>query len=141
VGGCLDAEFREPSRRLFDAFVRGDHTMLLSYLTATEVEGARQAVQDVLEQVPDAHIEEIEPSDDAEHLALAYIDAGALARSMQSDAEHIALATVAEADILVSWNFKHIVNARPIQICNSVNIVREHRSIDIRSPQEIDYHA
>ena len=141
VGGCLDAEFREPSCRLFDAFVRGDHTMLLSYLTATEVEGARQAVQDVLEQVPDAHIEEIEPSDDAEHLALAYIDAGALARSMQSDAEHIALATVAEADILVSWNFKHIVNARRIQICNSVNIVREHRSIDIRSPQEIDYHA
>ena len=140
VGGCYDEEFREPSRRLFEAFVRGDHTLLLSYLTATEVEGARKEVQDVLEQVPDAHIEEVKPSDDAERLALAYIDAGALAPSMQPDAEHIALATVAEADVLVSWNFRHIVNARRIQICNSVNIVREHRSIDIRSPREIEYH-
>ena len=140
VGGCYDEEFREPSRRLFEAFVRGDHTLLLSYLTATEVEGARKEVQDVLEQVPDAHIEEVKPSNDAERLALAYIDAGALAPSMQPDAEHIALATVVEADVLVSWNFRHIVNARRIQICNSVNIVREHRSIDIRSPREIEYH-
>ena len=140
VGGCHDDEFREPSRRLFEAFTRGDHTLLLSYLTATEVEGARQAVQDVLEQVPDAHIEEIEPSDDADSLALAYIDAGALAPSMKADAQHIALATLGEADILVSWNFKHIVNARRIQICNSVNIVQGRQSIDIRSPREIEYH-
>ena len=140
VGGCFDEEFREPSRRLFDAFVRGNHTLLLSHLTATELEGARQEVQDVLEQVPDAHIEDIRPSEGAERLALAYIDAGALAPSMQADAEHIALATLAEADVLVSWNFKHIVNARRIQICNSVNVVREHQSIDIRSPQEIEYH-
>ena len=140
VGGCFDEEFREPSRRLFEAFTRGDHTLLLSYLTATEVEGARQAVQDVLEQVPDAHIEEIEPSDDADSLALAYIDAGALAPSMKADAQHIALATLGEADILVSWNFKHIVNARRIQICNSVNIVQGRQSIDIRSPREIEYH-
>ena len=140
VGGCHDDEFREPSRRLFEAFTRGDHTLLLSYLTATEVEGARQAVQDVLAQVPDAHIEEIEPSDDADSLALAYIDAGALAPSMKADAQHIALATLGEADILVSWNFQHIVNARRIQICNSVNIVQGRQSIDIRSPREIEYH-
>ena len=140
VGGCYDEEFREPSRRLFEAFVRGDHTLLLSQLTSTELEGARREIQDVLEQVPVAHTEEVEPSEEAERLALAYIDAGALAPSMKPDAEHIALATLAEADILVSWNFKHIVNARRIQICNSVNVVREHQSIDIRSPRELEYH-
>ncbi len=140
VGGCFDEEFREPSCRLFKAFGRGEHVLLLSHLTATELEGARQEVQDVLEQVPDAHIEEVQASEDAERLALAYIDAGALAPSMQADAEHIALATLAEADVLVSWNFKHIVNARRIQICNSVNVVREHQSIDIRSPREIEHH-
>ena len=140
VGGCFDEEFREPSCRLFEAFGRGEHVLLLSHLTATELEGARQEVQDVLEQVPDAHIEEVQASEDAERLALAYIDAGALGPSMQADAEHIALATLAEADVLVSWNFKHIVNARRIQICNSVNVAREHQSIDIRSPREIEYH-
>ena len=140
VGGCHDDEFREPSRRLFDAFVRGDHVLLLSHLTAAELNGARPHVRSVISRVPRAHIESIDASTDAENLALAYIDAGALAPSMQADAEHIALATLAEADILVSWNFKHIVNARRIQICNSVNIVREHQTIDIRSPREIEYH-
>ena len=140
VGGCCDEEFREPSRRLFEAFVQGDHTLLLSHVTATELEGARREVHDVLSEVPDAHIERLDPSKDAEHLALAYIEEGALAPSMRLDAEHIALATLAEADVLVSWNFKHIVNARRIRICNSVNIVQEHQSIDICSPWEFKYH-
>ena len=140
VGGCCDEEFREPSRRLFEAFVRGEHTLLLSHVTAAELEGARPEVHDVLSEVPDAHIERIDPSMDAERLALAYIEEGALAPSMKPDAQHIALATLAEADVLASWNFKHIVNVRRLRICKSVNIVREYQSINICSPWEIEYH-
>ena len=139
VGGCHDAEFREPSRRLFDAFVRGEHTLVLSRLVGSELIGAPPSVEAVLSRVPDAHIEKLEMTEEAERLADAYIQAGALAHSMRADAEHIAMATVAEADCLVSWNFKHIANPRRIAICNSVNVVRQYQSTDICTPQEFTY--
>ena len=37
IGGCEDREFREPSRRLLDAFVRGELTMVLSEVTLREL--------------------------------------------------------------------------------------------------------
>ena len=45
--------------------------------------------------------------------ALANIDLAeaVLGEKMFVDAQHIAIATVARVDVLVSWNFKHIVNA------------------------------
>jgi hypothetical protein len=35
---------------------------------------------------------------------------GIVTRKYEADALHIALATLAKVDVLVSWNFKHIVN-------------------------------
>ena len=53
------------------------------------------------------------------------------------DAQHIAIATVVSANVLVSWNFKHIVNLDRIQGYNSVNIKLGYPIIDIRSPKEL----
>ena len=47
-------------------------------------------------------------------LARAYLEAGALGGEQQADATHIAVATCARVDVLVSWNFKHIVNLQRI---------------------------
>jgi len=35
---------------------------------------------------------------------------------------HIALATIAEADILVSWNFRHIVRFDKIRLFNRIGL-------------------
>ena len=53
------------------------------------------------------------------------------------DAQHIALASVVRADVLVSWNFKHIVNLNRIRLYNSVNMKLGYPLIDIRSPREV----
>ncbi len=139
VGGCVDPEFQEFSRRLFHAFVRGEHTLVLSKLVLRELAGAPPRVRAVLSHVPVAHTESLEVTREVEQLANAYIEAGALARSMQSDAQHIALATLAEVDRLVSWNFKHIANPRRLAVCNSVNVVRGYPSIEVCTPEEIAY--
>ena len=76
-------------------------------------------------------------SDDARTLAQAYVDAGAVRASSQADALHVALATLAGADVLASWNFKHMVNWRRIEAYNDVNLARGHSRIDIRTPQEL----
>jgi hypothetical protein len=53
------------------------------------------------------------------------------------DALHIALATVARVDVLVSWNFKHIVNLTRIRAYNATNLRRGYPLLEIRSPQEV----
>jgi len=47
------------------------------------------------------------------------------------------LATVNRSDILVSWNFKHIVNINRIRGYNSVNYKFGHKILEIRTPREI----
>ena len=53
------------------------------------------------------------------------------------DAQHIAMATLARVDVMVSWNFKHIVNLNRIRLYNSVNLKLGYPMIDIRSPREV----
>jgi hypothetical protein len=50
---------------------------------------------------------------------------------------HIALATLNNADVLASWNFKHIVNLDRIRLYNSINLRLGYRLIEIRTPREI----
>lgn len=53
------------------------------------------------------------------------------------DAQHIAIATINRVDVLVSWNFKHIVNLRRIHLYNSINLKYGYPLIEIRSPREV----
>jgi hypothetical protein len=72
-----------------------------------------------------------------EELADAYVREGAISAAMRADALHIALATVARVDVLVSWNFKHIVNLNRIHAYNAVNLKRGYPLLEIRTPREV----
>ena len=137
LGGCEDEEFREPSRRLLEAFQHGEMTLVLSELTVRELETAPERVRMVLGRVPATHVEGLALSREAEELAAAYIEDGAIGASMRADALHIALATVARVDVLVSWNFKHIVNLKRIHAYNAVNLKRGYPLLEIRTPREV----
>jgi hypothetical protein len=51
----------------------------------------------------------------------------------------VAAATVAGADVILSWNFKHIVNFSRIRRFNSVNVALGYRTMTILSPMEVAY--
>jgi predicted nucleic acid-binding protein len=137
LGGCEDDEFRDTSRRLIEAFVLGELILVLSELTLRELEAAPEAVMRVVARVPEAHIELISVSAEVEELAAAYVEEGAVGANMRADALHIALAAVARVDVLVSWNFKHIVNLKRIHAYNAVNLKRGYPLLEIRTPREV----
>jgi hypothetical protein len=137
LAGCEDAEFRDSSLRLLRAFVCGDLTLVLSELTLRELESAPEAVRKVVAKIPEAHVEALGLTAEAEELAAAYIADAAVGPGMRVDALHIALATVARVDVLVSWNFKHIVNLRRIRAYNAVNLKRGYPLLEIRTPWEV----
>jgi hypothetical protein len=72
-------------------------------------------------------------------LAKRYIAEGVVGESSLDDCRHIALATLANADVLVSWNFKHIVNVDRIRGYNGINMKMGYSQIDIRTPYEVTH--
>ncbi len=138
IGGCLDDEFSGPSRRLIERCARGDATLVVSSMTLDELELAPQRVQDVLRQLGEDAYETIPVTEEIAALADRYIESGALGEKMRSDAVHIAAATIAQVDVMASWNFQHIVNARRISLFNEVNRQMGVGEIDIRPPEELE---
>jgi type I restriction enzyme M protein len=134
IGGCEDEEFREPSRRLFELFKRGELILVFSRATLDELRPAPERVRMVLDAVPEEHTEFLQFSATVRQLAKRYIAAGVVGPSMLDDALHLAFATLADADVLVSWNFRHIVNLRRIHLVNAVNRELGYPSPDIRTP-------
>ena len=54
-----------------------------------------------------------------------------------NDALLIATAAVGNLELLVSWNFKHMVNLKVVSKVNAINALSNYPSIDIVSPKEL----
>ncbi len=79
----------------------------------------------------------IEINDDALNLAELYLERKILTAKYRDDARHIAIASISNVDVLVSWNFKHIVHYDKIRLFNAVNLEKGLKTIDIYSPREV----
>jgi len=135
-GGVFDEEFGAASGMLFDAIRAGAFRLATSEIVREEIAPAPQAVRDLFQEMArDAEIAPI--TTDALRLQEAYQEAGILAPQWKEDALHVALATVAGCDMIVSWNFKHIVHYRKIPLYNAVNALRGFGAIQIHSPLEV----
>ena len=75
--------------------------------------------------------------DEALSLLAAYETHGVLAPRLRADMLHIAVATIAGVDLLVSWNFKHIVRFDKIRLFNAVNLEQGYKPLSIHSPREV----
>ena len=137
IGGCDDEEFKEWSLALLEEFMEGRHHLLLSDMMLQELENARESIRNRVIEIPHIYIVGVGITDEAINLAETYISEGALTNKSYNDALHIALATLNVADVLSSWNFKHIVNLNRIRLYNSINLRLGYHMIEIRTPREI----
>jgi uncharacterized protein (DUF4415 family) len=137
IGGCLDPQFQDASVQLMELFRTGKAILVLSDLTLLELGEAPEEVKSVLDYIPGNFREDIELTKNASDLARLYVSAGVISETKWIDAQHIALATYSEVDVLVSWNFKHIVNFERIRGYNSVNRKVGYPLLEIRTPREV----
>lgn len=136
-GGCLDDPFAADSLRLFEEISSGRYRLVLSEAVLTELQAAPVSVRNVLASVPKQFIETVAVSEEADALKQAYLDANVVGPASAADAGHIAIATLARANMIVSWNFKHIVHYEKIAGYLSVNIRLGYGPIGIYSPKEV----
>ena len=136
-GGCFDKEFETPSKTFFEKVRSGDFALVLSDVTLIELRSAPKSVVGLLDSIPDEFLEQIPFSDEIGTLCDAYVSAGIVGKASVQDAEHVASATVAEVDLVVSWNFRHIVHFEKIAGYQGVNLIHGYPPIRIYSPMEV----
>lgn len=70
-------------------------------------------------------------------VAADYVGAGVFSPLSYNDALHVAAAVLTHQDVLLSWNFKHLVNRRRRAQINEINISSGFPTIEIVAPPEL----
>lgn len=136
IGGCFDPEFELWSNGLMRDFREGRFIAVLSDVTAAEVKPAPKAVQELHTELLSI-AESLAVTEDTTAVLAAYENRRVLGPRFRNDMLHIALATVAEVDVLVSWNFRHIVRLDKMHQFNGVNLELGYKALAIYSPREV----
>lgn len=137
IGGSFEREFATWSNGLMQDFALGIFTPVTSEIVASEIAEAPPFIQDKFVQLLSYHPEVLPISNASLALSHLYQERQILTPKYFNDGVHIALATVAEVDVLVSWNFRHIVNFNKIRLFNAVNIEQGYKPVQIFSPREV----
>ena len=135
IGGYFDEEFKEYTRKLFQDFKNKKYKPIISSHVIAELENG--APEKIIENLKTLNYDEITVNEEMIQLAEKYMEHKIVSKKYYSDALHIAVATVSAVDVLVSWNFKHIVNLDKIKQFNSVNLREGYNILEIRTPREV----
>lgn len=132
----FEPQFAEPSQRFFSEVRQGLFDLVTSAVVQREIQWAPSRVVELFqEMLPLAEV--ARPSEKAMSLQSRYLEAGILTETYADDALHVATASAAGCDIIVSWNFRHIVHFRRIPLCNAVNRQNGCKEVGIYSPLEL----
>ena len=135
-GGMFDDEFAEASRQFFDQVRVGVYQLIISTVVRDELESAPPPVKAFFEQTR-RHAKIVDVVGEAIRLQRAYLEAGIVGSRWEADALHVAVATVCGCRLIVSWNFKHMVNFQKILLYNGINLDKGYDNIAIHSPREV----
>ena len=108
-----------------------------SDLIESELVDAPENVREYFKSLPNKNLERMVVDEKVLSLPTKYIQEKVVGQTSFNDCVHITTATINKVDILVSWNFKHIVNVYRIRGYNSINIRSYYQTLEIRSPKEI----
>lgn len=136
-GGIYDVEFKVETALLFEKVALGQIICVFSNLTESELTNAPENVRVFFENLPEKCKEKVLVTPAVLTLAQTYLNEKVVGETSLDDCIHIATATLNKVDMLVSWNFKHIVNIYRIRGYNSINLRLGHTTLEIRSPKEI----
>jgi len=137
LGGCFDPEFAAWSNGLVEDFRRGIFVPVVSDVTGAEIGAAPEQVRDVHAELIGLGAEMVSVNEETMSLLSSYEGRAILGPRFRNDMLHIALATIAEVDVLVSWNFRHIVRLDKIRLFNAVNLESGYKTLQICSPREV----
>lgn len=129
-------EKQEATIRFWDILRLGIYDVVISDILLLEISKCEAPLGQKLEdKLAEIILEIVSVNEDVFVLARKYVDETIIPQQYQDDAMHIALATYHEADALISWNFKHMVNLKTIRGINGINRMLGFKELEILTPQ------
>ena len=132
-------EYREATEEFFDHVRAFGWEVFTSEVVLAELREAEEPKRGKLLKLINQW-KPVEVPVDEESLALseAYVAAGVLSDRHTEDCLHVACATVSECDYLLSWNFRHLANARRASRFVAANLLHGYtKEIRICTPLEV----
>ena len=130
-----DPEKMNDTLKLWNTIEYGKYDTYLSETTLDEINECHESKKDILyKYLSQITYNTINTNDEIIVLAGIIIDEGILKKKSFDDCMHIASAIVANCDIIVSWNFKHMVRVETINGVRKVCFANGYRIIDIYPP-------
>jgi len=130
-------EHRKVTERFFQQLEQLG-TIGISDVVLAEIERAPEARRKALKGLIAKYRPELlELNQEAEQLADRYIEAGLIPKRYRNDALHLAIAVDHDYDVVVSWNFEHMVRLSTRLGVNGTNKILGYREIEIVSPEEV----
>lgn len=112
------------------------HEKLCSELTIEELGQAHSNLRERLLALTQ-NFTILNVTDGMRELAEVYVEEGVVPSRYLVDVIHIAAAVLGDADILVSWNFRHLVRRSTRLLVNYINTKQGYRAIEILAPPEV----
>ena len=131
------------TNRFWNDVANGKYEIVISPVVMSEMENCNEPKRSqMFERLNQIQFQIINRTDEVTRLADEYIAGGVLKEKSFADCLHIAFAVVYNCDIIVSWNFKHLVNFKTINKVKVVNAINNYREISIMPPtmllEEVD---
>lgn len=121
--------------RLWDFIKAGKYDVVLSSVMFDELMKCPEPKRSLLVQyVGEIVYQQISVTDDILALADKMIDFGVLRQKSLDDCRHIAAALITQCDLILSWNFKHIVNPNTIKGVKVIATLEGYKDVLICTP-------
>ena len=131
-------EKKADTLKLFEEIKCGKYLPFTSDYVKDEIDNAPYDKKDKMYRlILEYDIERLQKTDEIKELAEEYVREGIIPRKHMMDALHIAAATVNDLDMIVSWNFQHIVKRKTIIMTGSINLRNGYKKVEIYAPTEV----
>jgi predicted nucleic acid-binding protein len=121
--------------KLWERVKAGAFDVVLSNVDFEEILDCAPEKQTVLlDYLAQIQYERVEVNADMLRIADKMVDLGILKQNSYDDCQHIAAAVVSGCDVVVSWNFKHIVNHKTMQGVKAITALEGRSNLLIYTP-------
>lgn len=131
-------EKMQDTLQLWERFKEQQYEVYISDIVINEISDCTEEklniLMDYLDQI-EYHL--IATDEDTVGLAEKFIDFGILKQKSFDDCQHIASAILAGCDIIISWNFKHIVNIKTIRGVKVITTLEGYKDLLIFPPSAL----
>ena len=139
IGGYFDPEFTVATRELWRQMEKGQYRFYASSISVSEVARAPDEVRTLMANTFADPGSILPLTPEAAKLAAHYMAAKVVPVRYAEDADHVAVAVVHKLDLVVSWNFKHLVNVHREKGFNAVNLLQGYPPVSIVTPSQLIY--